>query len=151
VRKFALLFLALAYITLQKFAFLTSPFNLVNRLILIPTNTCINTLSGENITYYFTVHKSSLRPPAANTSCACWLLLHNAPSATGLSLTPSLAVSFSYDLLFGITESESYHTLAALALEEGLRENERDNLLRFYMQSRFDIRPDLALAATLKK
>nr|NP_001246966.1 neuroligin 1, isoform E [Drosophila melanogaster]NP_731172.2 neuroligin 1, isoform D [Drosophila melanogaster]AAF53998.3 neuroligin 1, isoform D [Drosophila melanogaster]ABC86275.1 RE29404p [Drosophila melanogaster]AFH06285.1 neuroligin 1, isoform E [Drosophila melanogaster] len=56
-----------------------------------------------------------------------------------------------YDLLFGITESESYHTLAALALEEGLRENERDNLLRFYMQSRFDIRPDLALAATLKK
>ncbi|EDV93357.1 uncharacterized protein LOC6564319 [Drosophila grimshawi] len=56
-----------------------------------------------------------------------------------------------YDLLFGITESESYHTLAALALEEGLRENERDNLLHFYMQSRFDVRPDLALAATLKK
>ncbi|EDV41853.1 uncharacterized protein Dana_GF17679, isoform D [Drosophila ananassae] len=56
-----------------------------------------------------------------------------------------------YDLLFGITESESYHTLAALALAEGLRENERDNLLRFYMQSRFDVRPDLALAATLKK
>ncbi|KAH8420801.1 hypothetical protein KR222_005399 [Zaprionus bogoriensis] len=56
-----------------------------------------------------------------------------------------------YDLLFGITESESYHTLAALALEEGLRENERDNLLRFYMQTRFDVRPDLALAATLKK
>ncbi|XP_069965507.1 uncharacterized protein Nlg1 isoform X2 [Bactrocera oleae] len=56
-----------------------------------------------------------------------------------------------YDLLFGVTESESYHTLGALALEEGLRENERDNLLRFYMQSRFDVRPDLALAATLKK
>ncbi|XP_037820932.1 neuroligin-3-like isoform X2 [Lucilia sericata] len=56
-----------------------------------------------------------------------------------------------YDLLFGITESESYHSLGALALEEGLRENERDNLLRFYMQSRFDVRPDLALAATLKK
>ncbi|XP_011295269.2 uncharacterized protein LOC101895461 [Musca domestica] len=56
-----------------------------------------------------------------------------------------------YDLLFGITESESYHTLGAVALDEGLRENERDNLLRFYMQSRFDVRPDLALAATLKK
>ncbi|XP_054091848.1 uncharacterized protein LOC105219933 isoform X2 [Zeugodacus cucurbitae] len=56
-----------------------------------------------------------------------------------------------YDLLFGVTESESYHTLGALALEEGLRENERDNLLRFYMQTRFDVRPDLALAATLKK
>lgn len=57
----------------------------------------------------------------------------------------------SYDLLFGITESESYHSLGAMALEEGLRENERDNLLRFYMQTRFDVRPDLALAATLKK
>ncbi|XP_037948999.1 neuroligin-3-like [Teleopsis dalmanni] len=56
-----------------------------------------------------------------------------------------------YDLLFGVTESESYHTLGALALKEGLRENERDNLLRFYMQSRFDVRPDLALAATLNK
>uniref|UniRef100_A0A1I8NXI0 Carboxylesterase type B domain-containing protein n=1 Tax=Stomoxys calcitrans TaxID=35570 RepID=A0A1I8NXI0_STOCA len=56
-----------------------------------------------------------------------------------------------YDLLFGITESESYHSLGAEALDEGLRENERDNLLRFYMQSRFDVRPDLALAATLKK
>ncbi|XP_067638497.1 uncharacterized protein Nlg1 [Eurosta solidaginis] len=56
-----------------------------------------------------------------------------------------------YDLLFGITESESYHSLGALALDEGLRENERDNLLRFYMQTRFDVRPDLALAATLKK
>ncbi|XP_054746996.1 uncharacterized protein LOC129252881 [Anastrepha obliqua] len=56
-----------------------------------------------------------------------------------------------YDLLFGVTESESYHTLGALALDEGLRENERDNLLRFYMQTRFDVRPDLALAATLKK
>ncbi|KAL9890887.1 neuroligin 1 isoform 2-T6 [Glossina fuscipes fuscipes] len=56
-----------------------------------------------------------------------------------------------YDLLFGITESESYHSLGVAILEEGLRENERDNLLRFYMQSRFDIRPDLALAATLKK
>uniref|UniRef100_A0A1A9ZUH3 COesterase domain-containing protein n=1 Tax=Glossina pallidipes TaxID=7398 RepID=A0A1A9ZUH3_GLOPL len=55
-----------------------------------------------------------------------------------------------YDLLFGITESESYHSLGVATLEEGLRENERDNLLRFYMQSRFDIRPDLALAATLK-
>lgn len=60
-------------------------------------------------------------------------------------------IHFSYDLLFGVTESESYHTLGALALEAGLRENERDNLLRFYMQTRFDVRPDLALAATLKK
>ncbi|XP_055904543.1 uncharacterized protein LOC129940280 [Eupeodes corollae] len=56
-----------------------------------------------------------------------------------------------YDLLFGMTEVESYHTLNAPQLEDGIQEQERDNLLRFYMQSRFDIRPDLALAATLKK
>lgn len=56
-----------------------------------------------------------------------------------------------YDLLFGVTESESYHALGATLLDEGLYEHERDNLLRFYMQSRIDIRPDLALAATLKK
>ncbi|XP_055848841.1 uncharacterized protein LOC129913899 [Episyrphus balteatus] len=56
-----------------------------------------------------------------------------------------------YDLLFGMTEVESFHTLNAPQLENGMQEHERDNLLRFYMQSRFDIRPDLALAATLKK
>jgi neuroligin len=56
-----------------------------------------------------------------------------------------------YDLLFGMTELESYHILNALALSYGLRENERDNMLRFYMQNRFEFRPDLALAATLKE
>lgn len=57
----------------------------------------------------------------------------------------------SYDLLFGITESESYHALGSTILEDGLSENERDNLLHFYMKQRVDVRPDLALAATLKK
>ncbi|XP_055375181.1 uncharacterized protein LOC129607939 [Condylostylus longicornis] len=56
-----------------------------------------------------------------------------------------------YDLLFGVTELESYNVLDSMALEEGLTENERDQFLRFYMNSRYDIRPDLAVAATLKQ
>ncbi|GAB0094904.1 Carboxylic ester hydrolase [Sergentomyia squamirostris] len=56
-----------------------------------------------------------------------------------------------YDLLFGMTEVESYHMLNAMELMYGLLENERDTLLRFYLQNRFEIRPDLALAATLKE
>lgn len=56
-----------------------------------------------------------------------------------------------YDLLFGVTELESYHILNAVALLYGLLETEKDNLLRFYMQNRFEIRPDLALAATLRE
>lgn len=58
---------------------------------------------------------------------------------------------YRYDLLFGMTELESYNILNAVALSYGLLENERDNLLRFYMQNRFEIRPDLALAATLNE
>ncbi|XP_059619830.1 neuroligin-4, X-linked [Phlebotomus argentipes] len=56
-----------------------------------------------------------------------------------------------YDLLFGMTEVESYHMLNAMELMYGLLETERDTLLRFYLQNRFEIRPDLALAATLKE
>lgn len=56
-----------------------------------------------------------------------------------------------YDLLYGLTELESYHILNAIAHHHGLLENERDNLLRFYMQNRFEIRPDLAFASTLKE
>lgn len=41
--------------------------------------------------------------------------------------------------------------LDAFSLEEGLRESERDSRLRAYMEHRFEIRPDLALAATLQK
>ena len=53
--------------------------------------------------------------------------------------------------MFGLTELESYHILNAVALHYGLLENERNNLLRFYMQNRFEIRPDLALAKTLSE
>lgn len=56
-----------------------------------------------------------------------------------------------YDLLFGLTEMESYHALNAVGLSHGLLENERDAYLRNYMQNHFDIRPDVALALTLQE
>lgn len=56
-----------------------------------------------------------------------------------------------YDLMFGVTELESYHQLNAAALEHGLLERDKNNLLRFYMQNRFEIRPDVALVETLKE
>lgn len=59
--------------------------------------------------------------------------------------------NFRYDLLFGLTELESYHYLNAIGLYAGLMQNERDNLLRHYMQNRFEIRPDIALALTLQE
>lgn len=54
-------------------------------------------------------------------------------------------------MLFGLTEIESYHNLNAIGLSHGLLESERDSYLRFYMQNRFEIRPDIAMALTLQE
>lgn len=54
-------------------------------------------------------------------------------------------------MLFGMTEIESYHNLNAVGLAHGLLQTERDNYLRFYMQNRFEIRPDIAMALTLQE
>lgn len=54
-------------------------------------------------------------------------------------------------MLFGLTEVESYHSLNAVGLLHGLLESERDNYLRYYMQNRFEIRPDIATAMTLQE
>lgn len=51
--------------------------------------------------------------------------------------------------MFGLTEIESYHSVSALGLAHGLLESERDNYLRLYMQTRYDLRPDIALAMAL--
>uniref|UniRef100_A0A336LRV4 CSON014630 protein n=1 Tax=Culicoides sonorensis TaxID=179676 RepID=A0A336LRV4_CULSO len=56
-----------------------------------------------------------------------------------------------YDLLYGVTELESYHSMNAVSLTYGIAVNERDYTLKLYMQDRFAMRPDLALAATLKE
>lgn len=39
----------------------------------------------------------------------------------------------------------------AVGLSHGLLESERDSYLRFYMQNRFEIRPDIAMALTLQE
>lgn len=56
-----------------------------------------------------------------------------------------------YDLLFGITEIESYNNVNAVGIMHGLLENERDSYLRFYMQNRFEVRPDIAMDLTLRE
>lgn len=56
-----------------------------------------------------------------------------------------------YDLMYGVTELESYHLLNAVSLTYGILANDRDDILRTYMQNRFEMQPDLALAATLKE
>uniref|UniRef100_A0A1B0CTL9 Carboxylesterase type B domain-containing protein n=2 Tax=Lutzomyia longipalpis TaxID=7200 RepID=A0A1B0CTL9_LUTLO len=73
------------------------------------------------------------------------------PNEPATIMSQSTDTFSKYDLLFGMTEVESYHMLNAIELMYGLLENERDTLLRFYLQNRFEIRPDLALAATLKE
>lgn len=50
-----------------------------------------------------------------------------------------------------MTEIESYHNLNAIGLLHGLLESERDGLLRSYMQHRFEIRPDIAMALALQE
>lgn len=56
-----------------------------------------------------------------------------------------------YDLLFGLTEVESYHNLNAIDLAHGIQKSERDKYLKNYMQNRFDVRPDIALTLTLQE
>lgn len=56
-----------------------------------------------------------------------------------------------YDLLYGVTELESYHSMNAVSLTYGILANERDYTLKLYMQDRFGMGRDLALAATLKE
>ncbi|XP_026467551.1 neuroligin-4, Y-linked-like [Ctenocephalides felis] len=56
-----------------------------------------------------------------------------------------------YECLYGVTEQESYHLLSGHALLHGMAEADKDSALRFYFQSRFEYRPDLALASTVRE
>jgi hypothetical protein len=53
--------------------------------------------------------------------------------------------------MLGISELESYNILTATGITYGLLENERDNFLRFYMQNRYEVRPDVAFQSTIKE
>ena len=50
-----------------------------------------------------------------------------------------------------MTELESYHILNSIGITYGLLKNERDNLLRFFLQNRFEIRTEVALATAIKE
>ena len=57
---------------------------------------------------------------------------------------------FRYELLYGVTELESYNLLDAVSLHFGMLEQERDKKIRSYVQERFEYLPDMYLAETLK-
>jgi hypothetical protein len=57
--------------------------------------------------------------------------------------------SFRYELLYGVTQLESYDVLDAASLQYGIQEQERDKKIRTYVRERFEYEPDLSLAETL--
>lgn len=60
--------------------------------------------------------------------------------------------SFSrFDLLFGLTELESYFTLGRNAIQNGMSQTDRDYYIRNYLSTRFDKRLEVAFLATLRE
>lgn len=60
--------------------------------------------------------------------------------------------SFSrYDLLFGLTELESYFALGRNAIQNGMSQTNRDYYIRNYLSTRFDKRLEVAFLSTLKE
>jgi hypothetical protein len=59
-------------------------------------------------------------------------------------------MSYRYELLYGVTELESYDLLDAVSLQHGMLEQERDMKIRTYFEDRFEYKPGLLLAETLK-
>jgi hypothetical protein len=57
--------------------------------------------------------------------------------------------SFRYELLYGVTQLESYDVLDAASLQYGIQEQERDKKIRTYVRERFEYEPGLSLAETL--
>lgn len=58
---------------------------------------------------------------------------------------------YRYDLLFGLTEIESFNSINAIGITHGLLDSERDGYLRFYMQNRFEFRPNIAMELALRE
>lgn len=56
-----------------------------------------------------------------------------------------------FDLLFGMTEIESYNILGRDAIHSGLPQVDRDHNIRRYLVNRFDKRPEVAFLSTLKE
>uniref|UniRef100_A0A1B6C6P7 Carboxylesterase type B domain-containing protein n=1 Tax=Clastoptera arizonana TaxID=38151 RepID=A0A1B6C6P7_9HEMI len=56
-----------------------------------------------------------------------------------------------YQMLYGLTEVESYHLLDAVSLAHGMLEEDQQYMLRNYLQARFELLPDVALAKTTQQ
>lgn len=56
-----------------------------------------------------------------------------------------------FDLLFGMSEIESFNILGRDASENGLPQIDRDHNIRRYLMNRFDKRPEIAFLSTLKE
>lgn len=56
-----------------------------------------------------------------------------------------------FDLLFGMTEIESYNILGRDSIHSGLQQIDRDHNIRRYLVNRFDKRPEVAFLSTLKE
>lgn len=56
-----------------------------------------------------------------------------------------------FDLLFGMTEIESFNILGRDATQNGLPQVDRDHNIRRYLMNRYDKRPEIAFLSTLKE
>ncbi|XP_059486675.1 neuroligin-4, X-linked-like [Neocloeon triangulifer] len=56
-----------------------------------------------------------------------------------------------YDLMYGVSEIESYHMLDAVSLAYGMLEQERDQMLHNYISARYELRPDAVFARVLQR
>ncbi|CRK92278.1 CLUMA_CG005727, isoform A [Clunio marinus] len=56
-----------------------------------------------------------------------------------------------FDLLFGMTEIESFNILGREAIQNGIPQIDRDHNIRRYLVNRFDKRPEIAILTTLKE
>lgn len=56
-----------------------------------------------------------------------------------------------FDLLFGMTELESFNILGRDAIQNGITQVDRDHNLRKYLANRFDKRLEVAFLSTLKE
>lgn len=76
---------------------------------------------------------------------------HIVPNEPQHLMSANTEVFSRYDLLFGLTEIESYHILNDIGLNFGIHETDRDNLLRIFMQNRYEMQPEIALSVALRE
>ncbi|XP_075235972.1 uncharacterized protein LOC142333050 isoform X2 [Lycorma delicatula] len=56
-----------------------------------------------------------------------------------------------YELMYGLTEVESYHLLDGVSLAQGMLEEDKSKLLKDYIRAKYEVSPYIALAKTIKQ